>query len=293
MNSPDTIPKKAQKEPAFLRDEKYKKAFPAPPVWRARLYERVLLFLFGLMPAGWQRGLSRLYTHMFYWPASRILIKPFCRYHFADPHYLNQFKPPEGKEKFESFQDFFTRALKEPPMPQAEKVWCCEGNLCHYGKVGDIPNSQVKGKLLKIDQIFGQSIPTDYYFSNVFLHNKNYHRLHAPIRGKITRIQHIPGELMVLRPWIFINNPSLPAFRNERINLDIQDELGRTWHLSIIGGPAVGAISLPEGIEVDKTVDLLQEIAQFHLGSTCCLAAPIPMQECWSTGDWVEVGDAY
>ena len=124
------------------------------------------------------------------------------------------------------------------------------------------------------------------------MHNKNYHRIHAPISGTITRIQHVPGDLIILRPWIYKQNPSLPAFRNERYNIDITDDKGRVWYLSVVGDPAVGTIELSKLIQVGNSVEKLDELALFLLGSTCCMAAPEkPKHHCKNT--FVEVGTTY
>ena len=282
---------------------KYKRSQPKLPEWQAKWYEKLAVFFLGALPAVWQRNISRWYAQIFTTRFSKYFIAPFCWFHFSDPNYLKQFKPPNGKEDYECFQDFFTRVFKEQPLPKhvlsdaegGKTMWTSEGNLCHAGYVKDIPQSNVKGQIKSVSEIFGLeqgTIPQDYFFSNIFLHNKNYHRIHAPVGGTITRIQHIPGDLVVLRPWIYSYNPSTPAFRNERINIDILDENGKTWYLSIIGGPAVGAIHLAKAVQKNKSIKVLQELAVFHLGSTCCMAAPKPMRN-HKEGDWIEIGDCY
>ncbi|MEL6916516.1 MAG: phosphatidylserine decarboxylase [Bacteroidota bacterium] len=208
---------------------------------------------------------------------------------------MDKFKPPKGKKNFNSFQDFFIREYKTLPENEHPSVWPCEGLLCDEGNVGSIYTSKVKSDERTITTIFGveqDHIPSSYAFTNVFLHNKNYHRIHAPVSGRITRIQHVPGDLVILRPWIYKENPSLPAFRNERYNIDITDEDGRVWYLSIVGGPAVGTIELPKNITLGRSIKKLQEIALFYLGSTCCMAAPVAPKFHFKN-TFVEVGASY
>lgn len=246
--------------------------------WWTNLWHRLSIEWWGNLPAERQRAISANYASVYDKNWSRHLIGIYCRWHYPDPNYLQQFKPPNGKAEFETFQDFFTREFIERPIARDEWAWPCEGVLCHSGRVNDIPRSNVKGDIRSVADIFGvknEDIPEDYHFANVFLHNKNYHRIHSPIRGRVTRIQHIPDELVVLRPWIYKYNPSVPAFRNERINVDIEDEYGRTWFMSIVGGPAVGSIELKTGLKVGSEVKQLDEIAVFYLGSTCCIASPV------------------
>jgi len=279
-----------------LPKSKYKRTPPKLPCWRAHWYERLAVQVLGRLSVQWQHRISKWYTSIFNQAFSKAFIAPFVWYHFNDPHYLDQFKPPNGKEVFDCFQDFFTRQFKSLPLPKGKKIWSCEGNLCHAGYVKDIPLSNVKGQIRKVHDIFGvspQTIPADYYFTNIFLHNKNYHRIHAPVKGIIKRIQHIPGDLVILRPWIYKMNPSLPAFRNERYNIDIEDDQGRIWYLSIVGGPAVKTIRLSPNIKPGSQVNLIQELALFQLGSTCCMAAPEAMSDDWKVNNWIELGDRY
>ena len=181
------------------------------------------------------------------------------------------------------------------PVSESDWVWPCEGLLCEEGQIGTMEVAKVKYDSRRVETVFGckkGEIPSYYSFTNVFLHNKNYHRIHAPVDGTITRIQHIPGDLIVLRPWIYKQNPSLPAFRNERYNIDIKDVKNRIWHLSIVGGPAVGTIALDPKIAIGNNVKKVDEIALFYLGSTCCMAAPIKPRF-HQKNTFVEVGASY
>ncbi|NER13731.1 phosphatidylserine decarboxylase [Leptobacterium flavescens] len=265
------------------------------PQWRAYLYTFFSVKLWGNLPSPFQRSISKKYSSLFDSRFSRRIIKAYVRFHYKDPDYLDKFKPPNGKTAYESFQDFFTREFRELPHNPDTFVWPCEGLLCDLGSIKDIPYSRVKCDKRTPDTIFGLDeghIPDHYTFSNVFLHNKNYHRIHAPIDGKIVRIQHIPGDLVVLRPWIYKHNPSLPAFRNERYNIDIRDEEGKIWYLSIVGGPAVGTVELNKNTKLNARIRKLDDLAAFHLGSTCCMASPLSPR-LHRKNTFVEVGATY
>ncbi|WP_222984158.1 phosphatidylserine decarboxylase [Flagellimonas meishanensis] len=265
------------------------------PTWRAKFYTFLSVEIWGNIPSHLQRRLSSWYSSIYDKSFSKRIIKPYIRLNYSDKDYLDKFKPPHGKSSFESFQDFFIREFRELPKYESPFVWPCEGLLCDEQKVGQLNLVRVKCDVLSVATVFGLSdreIPEEYTFTNVFLHNKNYHRIHAPIDGTITRIQHVPGDLVVLRPWIYKETPSLPAFRNERYNIDITDDNDKVWHLSIVGGPAVGTIELAQGIALGEPVKKLQELSLFYLGSTCCMAAPIsPRYHMQNT--FVEVGMPY
>lgn len=265
------------------------------PQWRAAMYQFLSVRLWGNIPSTLQRKLSAWYSSVYTKPYSKKIIKPYLRLNYRDKDYLRHFKPPHGKKEFDNFQDFFTREFREVPTNPSLSVWPCEGLLCDMGTVADTTVTRVKSDHRSVEAIFqvaAGTIPQDYVFTNVFLHNKNYHRIHAPVSGRISRIQHVPGDLVVLRPWIYKQNPSLPALRNERYNIDLIDDQGRTWYLSIVGGPAVGTIALPNNIKVGAEIGKLDQIALFYLGSTCCMAAPRPPRF-HSKNSFVGVGDTY
>lgn len=265
------------------------------PGWRASVYRFASVHLWGNLPSPLQRKISRKYAAIYEKPYSKRWIKPYVHYYFKNKNYLDAFIPPEGKTEFENFQDFFTRRFKEQPSNPSDWVWPAEGLLCDHGLTRHKQGSCVKGEYRTLETIFGlpaHSLPRDYHFSNVFLHNKNYHRIHAPVSGTITRIQHVPGDLVILRPWIYKADPSLPAFRNERYNIDITDRDGRTWYLSVVGGPAVGTIALAREVKQGAPVNKLDELALFYLGSTCCMASPLPPRY-HEVNTFVEVGASY
>ncbi|MDT0539667.1 phosphatidylserine decarboxylase [Croceitalea sp. P059] len=265
------------------------------PKWRAHFYKFLSVNVWGAIPSDIQRAISSWYAAIYNSKWSKFIIQPYIRINYRDNNYLSNFKPPNGKKEFETFQDFFTREFKLIPTNENDVVWPCEGLLCEENKVSRLRHVKVKNDLRTIDTVFGlkeKTIPKQYSFTNVFLHNKNYHRIHAPISGTITRIQHIPGDLIVLRPWIYKQNPSLPAFRNERYNIDITDNNDTIWYLSIVGGPAVGTIELDDKITVGAQVKKLNELALFHLGSTCCMAAPVSPRFN-SKNTFVALGESY
>ena len=261
---------------------------------KSRVFRFVSINMWGVLPAITQRGISRVYANFYNKKWSRHIIAPYCKMHYDDPEYLKLFKPASGADTYQSFQDFFTRVYKELPKMTSEFVWACEGLFCDYGRVKDLREIKIKGQKKHLRTVFGEAsdeIPDEYYFSNIFLHNNNYHRIHTPIDGTISRIEHIPGELVLLRPWAY-KDPSLPALRNERVNVDITDKAGRKWYLSIVGGPAVASIVMASGMKVGTTVSMGQEIGTFLLGSTFCLASPVPVTNN-KIGDQVFLGDPY
>lgn len=258
---------------------------------KTKIYRFLSIHVWGSLPSWLQREISRVYANIYNKQFTRHLIKPYCKINKIEKTYLNKFRPASGAEDYQSFQDFFIRVYNDPITIKSDKIWGCEGLLCDHVKVKDTSWIKIKNQIRDLKSIFGsiaKKIPDHYYFSNIFLHNSNYHRIHAPVSGKISRIEHIPGDLVLLRPWIYQKDPSLPALLNERVNIDIVNKEGKKWYLSIVGGPAVGTIVLSEAIHSGSSVQIGQEIATFLLGSTCCIASPEPVSQA-QVGQQVEV----
>ena len=257
------------------------------------VYRYISLNLWGNLPSQIQRSISKVYSNLYNNSFSKYIIKPYCKWNYRDPAYLAQFRSATGNEGYSSFQDFFTRMYKELPEFKSQHIWPCEGLLCDYGQVDQLSKINVKGDLRTVRAIFGSmgdEIAGDHFFSNVFLHNNNYHRIHSPVEAEVVDIERIAGDLVLLRPWVY-DEPSLPALRNERVNLKLKDGYGRYWYLSIVGGPAVGTIVLEETTVRGAELSLGQEIGKFLLGSTCCMVSPAPTGN--HTGDMVFMGDTY
>ncbi len=234
--------------------------------------------VWGTLSATTHAAVSRVYTRLYETRASRYLIRPYCSWQYRDRDHHLKFRPGRGKKHYESFQDFFTRDFKAPLKIKSSVAWPCEGVVCDLERSISNKCVDVKGDSRPIRSIFGKSghkIPKKYSFINIFLHNKNYHHIHAPVSGTITDIERIPGKLLLLRPYAYPGRPSLPAFHNERVNITLTDSRGRPWFLSIVGGPAVATVELPQKVKMGGKIKIGEKLASFLMGSTCCIAAPL------------------
>lgn len=233
--------------------------------------------VWGRFPKIFHIGVSKFLSSIYKMRFSRFFIAPYCHIQYGDSRYYTKFKPEYGGTDYRTFQDFFTRCFLDEPTIHHASVWPCEGLLCDYGLFRDLSLIKVKNEPIPIRKVFGESgdsIPDNYHFTNIFLHNNNYHHIHAPTAGTITKIEYIPGHLLWLRPWFYKDKPSIPALTNERINVDILDTQQRTWFISIVGGPLVATIRLAKGMEMGAALVTGQKIATFEIGSTCCMASP-------------------
>ncbi len=234
------------------------------------------------LPGFAQIGISKVYTLVYKTSISRHFIKPFCYMNNLNENYLSLFLSERTMtSSYKSFQDFFCRKLIHPIQINQNHVWPCEGYICEQGSVASRPLIKIKGESKTLKKVFSATknlVPDDYFYTNIFLHNKNYHRVHAPVSGQITRIEKIAGDLSILRPWFYRTHEiSKPALRNERVNIDITDCDGKVWFLSIVGGMAVGTIELLKNSILNQKILCGDELALFRLGSTVCIASPVAL----------------
>ncbi len=224
-----------------------------------------------------QKKFSNLFSRIFSMGISRYFIVPYCLFFNLTADYLDQFESESSGSNYTSYSEFFKRKYKVLPQIKSDAVWPCEGNICDRGFFADKNKSFVKSQAIDLNKIFNSrhEVTESYYFLNIFLHNHNYHRVHSPISGRISKITSIPGDLIFLRPWFFNKgDASYPAFRNERVIFEIRDYQNRPWYLAMVGGFGVGSIEILNEFKCGGAVIAGQEIAKFNLGSTVCIASP-------------------
>ncbi len=240
--------------------------------------------IWNTLPSFVQIGVSKIYAEIYNTSLSRYFIKPFCFANGLNQNYLSLFQSEQSlNSNYKNFQDFFCRQLTEPIRAQHDLIWPCEGFICEQNHVSALPEINIKGEKRTLKKVFSANadlVPDNYFYTNIFLHNQNYHRVHSPVTGEITRIEKVAGDLSILRPWFYTASEiSKPALRNERVNIDITDSAGRVWFLSIVGGMAVGTIDLLKDTVMNQKVICGQELALFRLGSTVCMATPIELNK--------------
>ncbi|NVK21264.1 MAG: phosphatidylserine decarboxylase [Kangiellaceae bacterium] len=201
-------------------------------------------------------------------------------------------------QEFETFNDFFTRSLKPEMRPIAEGddviVNPADGKTSQLGPIEDGFIFQAKGHRYSAKTLLGGDEALAKPFANgefatVYLAPKDYHRLHMPIDGKLTKMLHVPGKLFSVNPLTARNVPNLFA-RNERVVAMFDTEIG-PMAMVLVGATIVGSIETVwhgtvtpptrEGVKVwdyqgDDAISLKkgQEMGRFKLGSTVILLFP-------------------
>ena len=131
----------------------------------------------------------------------------------------------EAKEtdisKYKSFNDFFIRELKDDlrPLSNKENIISspADGVLSHFGTINNNSLIQAKGKLFSLESLIAKSSTTNFTkFATIYLSPKDYHRVHMPIDGKLTKMVYIPGKLFSVNKITASKVDNLFA-RNERL----------------------------------------------------------------------------
>jgi phosphatidylserine decarboxylase len=185
---------------------------------------------------------------------------------------------------YPSFDAFFTRPLKKgarriSPDPLVSPA---DGKLSCRGRVESGSRIHVKGQQYEVGELIGDDADAARYsggeFAVVYLAPGDYHRVHAPVDGKVTLLRGMPGDLF---PVNSIGERYVPRLfvRNNRVAIIIDTEaLGRVT-VVMVGATIVGRISVtampgpavPPGVhsvEPGMPVARGDEIGMFHLGST-------------------------
>lgn len=200
---------------------------------------------------------------------------------------LDESVVPEGD--FPSFDAFFTRTLRDGARPiqgdAGALVSPADGRLDDLGPVSAGGRFTIKGRDYRIADLVGDAAEVPRYeggqYAIVYLSPRDYHRVHAPVAGKVTRIRSLPGDLYPVNSIGERHVPSLFA-TNRRVAIVIDTEAHGRVTVVMVGAMIVGRITVsaidahdvPLGdhrIEPPQVVERGGEIGIFHLGSTAVI----------------------
>lgn len=150
---------------------------------------------------------------------------------------------------YETFNAFFTRALKPEARPLApgDDVIACpaDGRISAIGRIRDARILQAKGIDYSLLELLGgdgeaTEILGDGSFVTVYLSPRDYHRLHMPASGQLLSQVHVPGRLWSVGPHAVRALDGLFT-RNERVIAQFETRFGR-MALVLVGAMNVAAI---------------------------------------------------
>ncbi len=224
----------------------------------------------------------------------RAFIRSFAKaYHITLDEYER-----DNFNAYESFNDFFTRELKQDARPIDSTaggiVSPADGVISQLGQINDHKLLQAKGRDYDIGQLLANSVDGDYFaggsFATVYLAPSNYHRVHMPFDGTLTRARYVPGTLFSVNNTTAANIPDLFA-RNERLICLFDTQYGKAAVVMVgamivagIESVATGKISRTEDIqETTHNMPLTKgdELGRFYLGSTAIVILPKAAKANW------------
>ncbi|MBF0433177.1 MAG: phosphatidylserine decarboxylase [Fibrobacteria bacterium] len=144
--------------------------------------------------------------------------------------------------------DLFIRKLKpgSRPLGQGLLISPVDGKITQTGcfKGSSTCLQQIKGRKYKLSQLIGNVEDAQQFaggkYCTIYLSPHNYHRIHVPFSGEITKISYLPGELWPVNNWSVRNIDGL-FFRNERIIVHIKSSDSELL-LVAVGATNVGKI---------------------------------------------------
>ncbi|TCS36255.1 phosphatidylserine decarboxylase [Paucimonas lemoignei] len=217
---------------------------------------------------------------------------------------------------YSSFNEFFTRALREDARPLADADFICpvDGAISQFGAIENDQIIQAKGHRYTTTALVGgdSKLAAQFAhgsFATLYLSPRDYHRIHMPCDGKLTRMIYVPGALFSVNPTTARGVPGLFA-RNERVVCVFESSFG-PFVLVLVGATIVGSMATvwhgvvnpPRSARVrewrydDKEIILKkgEEMGRFLLGSTVVLLFPQDVMEFnsdWSPTRSVRLGEA-
>lgn len=191
---------------------------------------------------------------------------------------------------YASFNDFFVRPLRAGVRPMAACDFVCpvDGGISQLGAIDDHHIVQAKGHRFTTTELVGGDVALAALFrhgsfANLYLSPRDYHRVHMPCDGTLTRMIYVPGALFSVNPVTARGVPGLFA-RNERIVCLFESPLHGPFAMVLVGATIVGSMETvwhgvvnpkrtgkpAEWTYPDREITLRKgdEMGRFLLGST-------------------------
>lgn len=196
---------------------------------------------------------------------------------------------------YSSFNEFFTRPLREDARPLADAEFLCpvDGAISQFGAIEHDSIFQAKGHSYTTTALVGgdAELGARYLngsFATLYLSPRDYHRIHMPCTGRLRRMVYVPGDLFSVNPTTARGVPGLFA-RNERVvcvfdtdfgsfvlvlvGATIVGSMATVWH-GVVNPPRSGSIREWHYDGQEVAIQKGQEMGRFLLGSTVVMLFP-------------------
>jgi phosphatidylserine decarboxylase len=240
--------------------------------------------------------------------------------------FLDRYHPDMGDAEqsdpfaFESFNAFFTRALRADARPldpdPGALLSPVDGSVSQLGRLDGSWLLQAKGhaytleSLLATDGSWAETFRGGA-FATLYLAPRNYHRIHMPLAGTLRGAWYVPGQLFSVNAATAASVPGLFA-RNERlvcvfgagrlsfalvlVGALFVGSMATVWHGEVTPRRPRRPTELPlDGSRANLSLPRGAEVGRFNMGSTVILLLPPASVEWRATlapGSSVRVGAA-
>jgi len=215
---------------------------------------------------------------------------------------------------YATFNDFFTRSLRSNarPLAPADLVCPVDGAISQFGPMVGDQIFQAKGHSYSSTALVGGDAALAARFeggsfATLYLSPKDYHRIHMPLEGRLSRMIYVPGELFSVNPTTARGVPGLFA-RNERVvcvfesahgpfvlvlvGATIVGSMATVWH-GVVNPPRAGEIR-NWNYELELVLKQGEEMGRFLLGSTVVMLfpkGPLVFNPAWAPGGAIRMGE--
>jgi phosphatidylserine decarboxylase len=248
----------------------------------------LFIFFQSIVP---QHALSRLVGY--FASSSSYSVKNFFITKFAKKYNISL---EEAKLKdyddYATFNEFFTRELIKSARPISKAVNSiispADGVVSEYGNLDGDKLIQAKGKTYTVGALLASKDEEHNFdkFMTIYLSPSDYHRVHMPIDGELTKAVYVPGKLFSVNETTARSVNELFA-RNERLVCHFDTKVGEVV-VVLVGAMIVAGIEAswmgkisPLGSNVlnwdyKNKVSLKKgdELGRFYLGSTVIMLFP-------------------
>jgi len=213
-------------------------------------------------------------------------------------------------ESYSSFNTFFTRELSSEARPlilDNHTILCpVDGAVSQVGNIAHENNDddtiiQAKGKSYTLKDLLVEDELVSMFsggtFATLYLSPKDYHRIHMPMSGQLSRMIYVPGKLFAVNSHTLRVVDAVLA-RNERVINIFNTDIG-PMAMVMVGALNVGSmetvwagqitpardkiISDTQYSDDDVKLEQGQEMGRFNMGSTVILLFPKGVME-WADG---------
>lgn len=259
-----------------------------------------------------KKAWSRLLSYLVYAPLPHSFSQGVMRW-FSKRYQLNLDEAELPLSEYPNLGSLFTRKLKPNThtIDQSEGIAVspADGHILNLGRLSEGRLIQCKGHDFDVADLLDNPTQVERFrngsWCTIYLSPRDYHRVHHPVEGTLTRAQYISGALWPVNQAAVQNVKRLFCV-NERIVTYVESPIGPVATI-MVGATSVGHISMAhddtlvankgqrdQEKQYEPAIDIKRadELGTFHLGSTAIVlfADPAVQLEDLEDGQPIRIG---